>query len=682
MTFASLTTSTRRAKPSHEPWQAHAYQRRASEFLRGQGAAALFLDPGLGKTSIVLDAFNRLKQAGIARKMLVVAPLRVCQTVWRQEAQKWTEFRDLRISLLHGDKKADRLKDDADVWLINPEGVKWLRDKMLGHGFPFDTVVLDELTKFKNHSADRSKFIRALIKHAPRRWGLTGSPAPNGYMDLFGQMLALDDGAALGKYITHYRDQYFQVDYDGFTYDLQPGAAKRIEDRLRPYVLRMSAEEYLELPPLVDDVRELDMEPAARKTYSTMKKDMLAELPEGVVTGANAAAVYSKLKQMANGAVYVNDAHDVAQIHNTKLDALDDLVEELAGGQLLIAYEFQHDVERLKKHFSDKLSVISGASENKINVIVDAWNAGRIELLACHPASAAHGLNLQYSGCAHVCWFSPPWDLELYQQFIRRIHRQGNEAQRVVNHLLCVKDTIDELALAALRDKDTTQSRLLRGLNTEILRDAETQAGGVPVETRTVQMTVAKLSRQSDAGGGEPRKIIPRGWGKAAEAANEDPAPADDTAQRQRIQAKLTGADTQEADEGPSMADKARAAFSPAVRQHMAQMEGDALSENQYVDKGGTIREKSAAEEPARSTFGKRGQLDIDIEDVAPATQRPAQGDTQEAETPTRASRKRAPAASVGPAAVDSVELRLSLVAIAGGDVMKARQMLEFVTGA
>lgn len=652
MTFASLTTSTRRAKPSHEPWQAHAYQRRASEFLRGQGAAALFLDPGLGKTSIVLDAFNRLKQAGIARKTLVVAPLRVCQTVWRQEAQKWTEFRDLRISLLHGGKKADRLKDDADVWLINPEGVKWLRDKMLGHAFPFDTVVLDELTKFKNHSADRSKFIRALIKHAPRRWGLTGSPAPNGYMDLFGQMLALDDGAALGKYITHYRDQYFQVDYDGFTYDLQPGAAKRIEDRLRPYVLRMSAEEYLELPPLVDDVRELEMEPAARKTYSTMKKDMLAELPEGVVTGANAAAVYSKLKQMANGAVYVNDAHDVAQIHDTKLDALDDLVEELAGGQLLIAYEFQHDVERLKKHFGDKLSVISGSSENKINVIVEAWNAGRIELLACHPASAAHGLNLQYSSCAHVCWFSPPWDLELYQQFIRRIHRQGNEAQRVVNHLLCVKDTIDELALAALRDKDTTQSRLLRGLNTEILRDAETQAGGVPVETRTVQMTVAKLSRQSDAGGGEPRKIIPRGWGSPANTGGNGegtkaPPANDDTAQRARIQAKLTGADTQEADEGPSMADKARAAFSPKVRAHMDAVE---RGEGTLESMGEAIVEayptKSVSQE-SKPTFGKR-----------------------------------APTASAGPTAGDSPELRLTLVSIASGDVAKARQMLEFVTGA
>lgn len=562
MTFFARTISTRLAKPSHVPWMPHEYQRKAVQFLIERGAAALFLDPGLGKTSIVLDAFRRLKASGVAKRALVIAPLRVCQTVWRQEGQKWTDFRELRFSLLHGAKKAERLRDDADVWLINPEGVAWLCEQYRGRTLPFDTVVVDELTKFKNHAAERHKALRPRLRGVARRWGLTGTPAPNGMMDLFGQFLLLDDGAALEKYITHFRDKYFQVDYNGFDYVLLPGAERRIEARIAPYVLRMGAEDYLELPPIVDDVHELELDAKSRATYAKMKRDMLAELPEGVVTGANAAAAYSKLKQMANGAVYQNDYNrTVSKLHDIKLEALDDLVEELAGQQLLLAYEFDHDRVRLKEHCGDRLTVLeSGLGEAKTAAIVAAWNAGTLPMLACHPASAAHGLNLQQSSCAHVCWFSPIWDLELYQQFIRRIRRQGNEAQRIVNHILCVKDSIDELSLAALRDKDTTQSRLLASLRHELTGEKETKE----------MSQVAKLSRPGDAA--QPR-IVPKGWGRPptaapTEAVTEVKAPADDiAAQRERIGAKLEGrgAPLVETDE-MSPAEKARAAFSPAVR--------------------------------------------------------------------------------------------------------------------
>lgn len=586
MTFVSRITSTRRVAPSHQPWNAHAYQRRAVDFLCERGSAALFLDPGLGKTSIVLDAFRRLLEAGVARKALVVAPLRVCQTVWRQEGQKWTEFRDLRFSLLHGGKKADRLKDDADIWLINPEGVPWLAEKFFGRTLPFDTVILDELTKFKNASAKRHKTLRPRLKGVARRWGLTGTPAPNGYMDLFGQMLILDDGAALGRYITHFRDTYFQVDFNGFDYSLQPGGDRRIEAKIKPYVLRMSAEEYLELPPLLDDVRVLELEPAARKTYAQMKKDMLAELPEGVVTGANAAAVYSKLKQMANGAVYVGDQHTVAKLHDTKLEALDDLVEELAGQQLLIAYEFNHDIDRLRAHFGDRLAYIGkGVNEQQTAAIVAAWNKGEIQLLACHPASAGHGLNLQYSSCAHVLWLSPIWDFELYDQFIKRVYRQGNEAQRIINHIFTVRDTIDELALQALRDKDTTQERLLRSLRSEILREAETQGGETPTsETRTM---VTKLSRQADAGAEAPRRVIPKGWGNsAAQTDIEDVAP---TGQREKIGSLLRRpaapqeVEEDEVQEQAPAASRARSAFSGAVQSRLAAAEQGEEAEDEAV---------------------------------------------------------------------------------------------------
>lgn len=663
------------------------------------------MDPGLGKTSIVLDAFARLKATGAAKRMLVIAPLRVCQTVWRQEAAKWSDFRDLKFSLLHGDKKAERLKDDADIFLINPEGVKWLGERFFGRPLPFDTVTIDELTKFKNHSAERSKALRPRLRTVTRRWGLTGSPAPNGYMDLFGQLLMLDDGAALGRYVTHYRDKYFQAGYDGFSYDLQPGGGARIEEAIRPYVLRMSAEEYLELPPLVDDIRELDMETAARKTYNTMKKDMLATLPEGVVTGANAAAVYSKLKQMANGAVYINDAHDVSHLHDTKLEALDELVEELSGQQLLIGYEFQHDLQRLKDHFGDRLQNIgSGAGETKTAQIVDAWNSGKIQLLACHPASAAHGLNLQYGGCSHLCWFSPTWDLELYQQFIRRIYRQGTKAPRVVNHILCVKDTIDGLALSALRDKDTTQSKLLRGLNNEIL----TQGDGMSSlpETRIIDMQVAKLSRQADAaGGGAPQRVVPKGWGpKAAGGAatqttaavhqlqpnakqiDAEPVQTDiedvtgSTAHRARIQEKLEGGATvvnrdpepvgytSDSPPSQSLADKARAAFSRTTQEAREAMES-----------GNT------------PTFHDKGSQDAWIERQK-AAQEPAQEETQATAIPSAKRKRGSVAASVdvlGGEVTISPEIRLGVLqlAIAHTDTIAtalqvAEQMVEFLKAA
>lgn len=577
------TVRTRRVAPLHKLWTPHDYQRRAVEFLTQQNSAALFLDPGLGKTSITLAAFAALKDANIADKMLVIAPLRVVQTVWAQEAAKWSQLRHLRFSVLHGSKKAERLSDDADVWLINPEGVPWLSERFFGRSLPFDTVVIDELTRFKNASAVRHKALRPRLKNVARRWGLTGTPAPNGYMDLFGQFLILDDGAALGRYITHFRDQYFQPDFNGFDYTLQPGGAARIEARIKPYVLRMSAEDYLELPPLIDDVRQVELDAASRKTYTKMKKDTLAELPEGVVTAANAAAVYSKLKQMANGAVYVGDQRDVAKLHDAKLDALSELVDELAGQPLLIAYEFNHDLTRLKERFGADLPYIgAGVSPTRAQEIVEAWNRGELLLLAAHPASAGHGLNLQGGGAAHVCWFSPPWDLELYEQFIQRVYRQGTTAQRIVNHILAVRDTIDDLVLVALRDKSTTQDRLLTSL-TSILHDADIPAAGRAAarETQGDDM-VMKLSRQSVGGlaqaqaQGTPRTITPRGWGSPKMADVEDAEeaeaePVDDVAaQRERIRAKISAPPVEHEVEEPPVSATARSAFSPAVQAAMA----------------------------------------------------------------------------------------------------------------
>lgn len=335
----------------------------------------------------------------------------------------------------------------------------------------------------------------------------------------------LDDGAALGKYVTHYRDNYFQPDFNGFDYVLQPGAAARIEARIAPYVLRMSAEDYLDLPPLVDDIRYVELEPGARALYEQMKKQMLAELPEGVVTGANAAAVYSKLKQMANGACYLsgvqsNEKRSVAHLHDTKIDALEELVEELCGQPLLCAYEFNHDLERLLQRFPGTPYIGAGVSAKKLQEIVDEWNAGNTRILFAHPASAGHGLNLQGSGAAHIAWFGPIWDLELYEQFIQRVHRQGTTAKRVVNHIFMARATIDELVMDAVRDKAVTQERLLANLTTELSANAEDPRSG-ETATKESKMEVRKLSRQGNGSAPPPAvasgplapRIVPKGWG-------------------------------------------------------------------------------------------------------------------------------------------------------------------------
>ncbi len=581
MTQAIATTPTRRAKPSHAPWMPHNYQQRGVEFLMSHNAAALFWDPGLGKSSTTLEAFRRLKEQSLARRMLIVAPLRVCQLVWAQEGRKWTQFRDLTFSLLHGPKKDATLKDDAHIHIVNPEGIQWLIEQFWKRPLPYDTVVIDELTKFKNHRALRSKALRTKLHAVRRRWGLTGTPIPNGYMDLFGQMLMLDDGLALGKFITHFRDKFFVAGFNGFDYALRPGADKEIETKIAPYVLRASGKDYLELPPLTTVRIPVALDAKSRKLYERMKADMLVSLPGGMVTAQNAAGVYSKLKQMANGAVYVGDEmpgrpREVAYIHAAKLDALEELIEEMSGQPLMVAYEFRHDLERLRERFGKTTPYLgSGVTHTEISKIVDAWNAGNVPLLLIHPGSAGHGLNLQSSGASHICWFSPTWDYELYDQTIRRIHRQGSTAPRIVNHVMVATDTVDELVIEALDDKETTQGRLLDALNTEIIGGRAAADFAVFEDEGEVKM-ITKLDT--------PRKIVPKGWGEP-EPTEDTPAPETTHAagdQRELIRNRLRGLmndDTQPASESRSAVAepaeepedepasvKARRLFSKAIR--------------------------------------------------------------------------------------------------------------------
>lgn len=475
----SSTLTPRSVSSDLKPrWQPHDYQKKAVRFLLEHGAAALLLDPGLGKTSVVLKAFSALQKSKVGERLLVVAPLRVCQAVWPVETQKWVDFEGLRIVVLHGKDKEKRLKENADIFVINPEGLAWLstggRFKMLG----VDTLVVDESTKFKHTRTARFKTLKPLLRYFSRRWILTGTPAPNGLLDLFGQIYLLDLGNALGQYITHYRMEYFRpVGFGGFTWVPQPDGEARIIERLKPLALRLEAKDYLHLPNMIENRILVDLPESALKLYKEMEKELIVDIDGGKVTAGNAAAAGTKCRQVANGGLYKGDelldgvkAKSAAlrrewhPLHDAKTDALEDLVEELQGQSLLVAYEFDHDLQRIRARLGkDTPAFADTKNEKQLQELIAKWNRGEIPVLLAQPQSAGHGLNLQ-ENCQHVCWYGITWDLDVYEQFIKRVLRQGNKASHVMVHYLLARGTKDEAILRALGIKGDKQERLLAAL--------------------------------------------------------------------------------------------------------------------------------------------------------------------------------------------------------------------------
>lgn len=488
MTSKSTTRSIARSTLSRQRWSPHAYQKKAVKWLLEHGAAALFLDPGLGKTSISLAAFSFLKKRKVASKALVIAPLRVCHNVWPNEAEAWEDFRHLKVVVLHGPNKDKLLEEEADVYCINPEGLEWLIngksskfDARRWRRLAFDTLIIDELTKFKHSKGKRFKALKQVLGTFGRRWGLTGTPASNGLLDLFGQCFVLDLGNALGQYITHYRMNYFiNPDGQGWKWVPQHGAAERIYERLKPLALRMSAEDYLSLPPLNDVFVELELPTKARKLYDQLEEDLIAKMDDGLVVAANAAAASIKLRQIANGGLYVDDdiasviggkTRSTLDVHSVKTDWLLELIDELQGSPLLIAYEFNHDLERLQGALGKELPYIGGGVSTKRTAeLVEAWNLGNLPYLAVHPQSAGHGLNLQAGSAAHLAHYSLTWDLDLYDQLIRRIWRQGTKAKRIFRYHAVMKDTVDEDMRWALRHKAAGQAALFEALTARVGR--------------------------------------------------------------------------------------------------------------------------------------------------------------------------------------------------------------------
>lgn len=480
----SITTSSRLLKRSPLKWSPLPYMRRAVKFLLEHGAAILMLDPGLRKTSITLAAFSFLKKKGVARRMLVIAPLKAAHQVWPAEIEKWADFNHLKYVVLHGGKKEQILTgeaQDADVWIINPEGIEWL--VLGGKGKPFnprrwssfniDTLCLDELTKWKHPRGVRFKTLKLVLGYLTRRWGLTGSPAANGLIDLFGQCLVIDMGNALGRFITHYRLNYFySPDGQGWSWKIRKGGEEEIYEKLKPLALRMDADDYLELPEINDVVQYLELPAPARKIYDQFEDDLVAKIEDRVVTAASAAAVGGKLWQICNGGLYVDN--DVAailggkkrttlKIHDAKTDWLEDLVDELQGQPLLIAYQFEHDLERLLERFGKDLPRFIGKATHD-REIERQWNANALAFVAGQQDAIAHALNLQEGNAAHVAHYSLTWNLETWDQLLRRIRRSGNKAKRVFRHIPIMKDTTDEDRWWALKGKHKGQKALFDAL--------------------------------------------------------------------------------------------------------------------------------------------------------------------------------------------------------------------------
>lgn len=442
----------------------HEYQKRAVKKMLANPCIGLFLHPGLGKTSITLMTTKILGEQGFIKGVLVIAPLRAVYNVWPAEIKKWAEFHHMTVGILHGDDKDKVLGEDYDFYVINPEGVDWLTKRLSGirkEHWKFDVLVVDESTKFKDSQTKRFKALRPWLHYFKRRYILTGTPVPNGLLDLFGQIYILDQGNSLGQFITRYRQSYFyQTGYGGYTWSPQYDAMERITERIAPITLTMTREEYLQMPELVQQMIWLDLPAAARKTYRELEGNYISIVQEQPITAPSAAAAGVKCRQVLNGAIYTGEDKDWLPLHDVKLDALKDLVEELSGQPLLVLYEFLHDKERILEKFPNA-GILGGQSMKKDQAVIEAFNKGELAMVIGHPASMGHALNLQ-GECAHICWFGLTWNFEHYDQAIQRVWRQGNKATHVIVYHLCVKKSLDETVVETICDKDRTQEDFTR----------------------------------------------------------------------------------------------------------------------------------------------------------------------------------------------------------------------------
>ena len=435
----------------------HDYQAYAIDYIETHPIAAVLLDMGLGKTVISLTAIaDLLFDSFEAHRILVVAPLRVARDTWPAEIAKWEHLQHLTYAVCVGTPKERRiaLMSGADITIINRENLGWLIDSS-GFDFDYDMIIIDELSSFKNHKSKRFQSLMKVRPKVKRIIGLTGTPSSNGLMDLWAEFKLLDFGERLGRFITHYRNNYFIPDKRNgeiiYSYKPMPYAEDAIYRRISDITISMKSTDHLQMPELITSQYEVQLSEEEEKRYEELKADFILELPEGEITAANAASLTGKLSQLANGAIYDDDGN-IIEFHDRKLDALEDLIEAANGKPLLVAYWFKHDLQRIKKRFHVR--------EIKSSKDITDWNNGDIPVAVIHPASAGHGLNLQAGGSTLI-WFGLTWSLELYQQTNARLWRQSQTSGTVVIEHIITKGTIDERILKALSLKEVTQNALI-----------------------------------------------------------------------------------------------------------------------------------------------------------------------------------------------------------------------------
>lgn len=447
-----------------KPWN---YQEYAINHIIDHEASGLFLDMGMGKTVSTLTAIDELLFLGEANKVLVIAPLRVAEDTWSTEVDKWDHLKHLRVSKVLGTSKQRTMAMNiaADIYVTNRENVEWLVKEYFDK-WPFDMVVIDELSSFKSSKAKRFRALKKVRPYFKRIVGLTGTPAPNSLIDLWPQLYLLDGGKRLGKTITSYREQYFKAgqrnQFVVYNWNLREGAEDAIHEKINDICISMKAKDYLDLPERIDNEISVTLTEDAMKKYKQLEKDLVIELGENDITAANAAVLTNKLLQMSNGAIY-SENHDVVEIHEEKLKALLDIIEAANGKPVLIFYSFKHDFDRIVSFLkSKKINAIGlGGSDD-----IKKWNNGELPILLIHPASAGHGLNLQYGGNI-IVWFGLTWSLELYQQANARLYRQGQKESVIIHHLIC-KGTVDEDVMKALGNKEVNQNMLLEAVKARI----------------------------------------------------------------------------------------------------------------------------------------------------------------------------------------------------------------------
>lgn len=452
----------------------HEYQKYCISRCITDDKLGLFLDMGLGKTIITLTAINDLKyNRFLVYKVLVIAPKKVAEDTWTREQEKWDHLKHLRVTPVLGTtkKRIKALNTNADVYVINRENVEWLVD-YYQNDWPFDMVVIDELSSFKNNNSKRFKALKRVRPLIKRIIGLTGTPAPNGYIDLWAQIYLLDQGERLGKFITHFRDNYFVPDKRDsqriFTYKPKSDSIKLIKNKISDICISLSAKDYLQMPKLIKDNKFIKLDSKAQKGYEEFERNMILQLDEEEIDVTSAAALTNKLLQYCNGAVYKEDGKNYLEVHSCKIEALLELIEEAQGQPLLIFYNFKSDLERIQRALKSlklRIGILKDSND------IAKWNKKELDILLAHPASAAYGLNLQDGG-NHIVWFGLNWSLELYQQANARLYRQG-QTQTVFIHNLVVDGCRDVDVIDALESKKDGQAALLESLKARIKKIKE-----------------------------------------------------------------------------------------------------------------------------------------------------------------------------------------------------------------